>query len=382
MGLMSWLSGGRATGDASSPAVVDAPRPMGRDRVDVSRLAPVQRSVTAQDLVIDPGGFQAALTTRRETALGTPLGHLVSPDAPAGLVRGVALAAPGSPAPAVQRAAEMPLRMPGRPAPVPVQRHYGEDAPSLTSAGVPRPWPVFPYGNWSASSRSYSRWNASSTRRWARNREGRLCPVRLRCSAPSAPRRCGRLGVRRGSGRRCPVCRRPRSAGPIVRLPRNYPRSGSRWFNGTRPRTRRWTIRPFRRTAGHLPLRRCRSRPSRPSRPSLSPRCSVMPPRSVWCPAEIRAGRAWWPRPPRTAPSPSSAPRRIRLPPPYLRSPPYRRPQSAPRRPFSASARCPSAPPALRTMPVHRPRRPCSARPRAVAGCSGCHQSPAARPCP
>lgn len=142
MGLMSWLRGGRATGDASSPAVVDAPRPMGRDRVDVSRLAPVQRSVTAQDLVIDPGGFQAALTTRRETALGTPLGHLVSPDAPAGLVRGVALAAPGvalaapgSPAPAVQRAVEMPLRMPGRSAPVAVQRHYGEDAPSLTSAG-------------------------------------------------------------------------------------------------------------------------------------------------------------------------------------------------------------------------------------------------------
>lgn len=135
MGLMSWLRGGRSTDAASHAAAADAPRPERRDRVDVSRLEPVQRSVTGQDLVIDPGGFQAALTTRQETALGTPLGHLVSPDAPAGLVHGVALAAPGSPAPAVQRAVEMPLRPRSGLAPVAVQRAYGDDAPALTSAG-------------------------------------------------------------------------------------------------------------------------------------------------------------------------------------------------------------------------------------------------------
>ncbi|MFJ2092636.1 hypothetical protein ACIOEW_25680 [Streptomyces sp. NPDC087901] len=134
MGLMSWLRGGRSTDGDPAPVAAHASRPDREGRVDVSRLTPVQRSVTGQDLVIDPGGFQAALTTRQETALGTPLGHLVSPDAPAGLVHGVALAAPGSPAPAAQRAVEMPLRLRGEPTPVAVQRAYGERAPALTSA--------------------------------------------------------------------------------------------------------------------------------------------------------------------------------------------------------------------------------------------------------
>ncbi|WP_327173344.1 hypothetical protein OG471_39340 [Streptomyces sp. NBC_01336] len=134
MGLMSWLRGGRSTGGDPSPGDAHASRPDRVERVDVSRLAPVQRSVTGQDLVIDPGGFQAALTTRQDTALGTPLGHLVSPDAPAGLVHGVALAAPGSPAPALQRTVGMPLRPRTKPAPVAVQRAYGESAPALTTA--------------------------------------------------------------------------------------------------------------------------------------------------------------------------------------------------------------------------------------------------------
>ncbi|MGW6204554.1 hypothetical protein ACWF9B_13035 [Streptomyces sp. NPDC055089] len=134
MGLMSWLRGGRSTGGDPAQGGAHASRPDRVDRVDVSRLAPVQRSVTGQDLVIDPGGFQAALTTRQDTALGTPLGHLVSPDAPAGLVHGVALAAPGSPAPAVQRTVDMPLRLRTKPAPAAVQRAYGESAPALTTA--------------------------------------------------------------------------------------------------------------------------------------------------------------------------------------------------------------------------------------------------------
>lgn len=134
MGLMSWLRGSRSTGAAPHPAAADAPRSEARrDRVDVSRLEPLQRSVTGQDLVIDPRGFQASLTTRQETALGTPLGHLVSPDAPAGLVHGVALAAPGAPAPAVRTAVDMPPRP--RSTPAAVQRAYGGGAPALTSAG-------------------------------------------------------------------------------------------------------------------------------------------------------------------------------------------------------------------------------------------------------
>ncbi|MFJ6436211.1 hypothetical protein [Streptomyces sp. NPDC091416] len=134
MGLMSWLRGGRSSGGDPSPRGAHASRQDRVDRVDVSRLAPVQRSVTGQDLVIDPGGFQAALTTRQDTALGTPLGHLVSPDAPAGLVHGVAFVAPGGPAPAVQRTVDMPLRPGTKPAPVAVQRAYGESVPALTTA--------------------------------------------------------------------------------------------------------------------------------------------------------------------------------------------------------------------------------------------------------
>ncbi|TXS00611.1 hypothetical protein EAO73_26470 [Streptomyces sp. col6] len=127
MGLMSWLRGGRATDAPSAPA------PDRGDRVDVSRLAPVQRSVTGQDLLINPRGFEAGLTTRQDASMGTPLGHLVSPEAPAGLVRGVVDAAPGSPPPPLQRAVEMPVRHGTRT--VAVQRAYGDGLPSLTSAG-------------------------------------------------------------------------------------------------------------------------------------------------------------------------------------------------------------------------------------------------------
>ncbi|MEW1892791.1 hypothetical protein [Streptomyces sp. NPDC085659] len=130
MGLMSWLRGGRSA-DALPVPGSGSER---EDRVDVSRLAPVQRSVTGQDLVINPAGFEAELTTRQNTALGTPLGHLVSPEAPAGLVRGVVDAAPGSPPPPVQRAVEMPMPARRGAWTVAVQRAYGDSLPSLTSA--------------------------------------------------------------------------------------------------------------------------------------------------------------------------------------------------------------------------------------------------------
>ncbi|SEB76580.1 hypothetical protein SAMN05216483_0377 [Streptomyces sp. 2131.1] len=134
MGLMSWLRGGRSadTPPAQEPG---GARPDRGDRVDVSRLEPVQRSVTGQDLLINPRGFEAGLTTRQNGSLGVPLGHFVSPEAPAGLVRGVVDAAPGSPPPPLQRSVGMP--MPARRAtqPVAAQRAYGDELPSLTSAG-------------------------------------------------------------------------------------------------------------------------------------------------------------------------------------------------------------------------------------------------------
>ncbi|NEC66608.1 hypothetical protein G3I41_18465, partial [Streptomyces sp. SID9727] len=134
MGLMSWLRGGRST-DTPPPQLPGLSGPDRADRVDVNRLEPVQRSVTGQDLLINPPGFEAGLATRRSTALGTPLGHLVSPEAPAGLVRGVVDAVPGAPPPPVQRAVEMPMPARRGTWTVAVQRAYGDSPPSLTSAG-------------------------------------------------------------------------------------------------------------------------------------------------------------------------------------------------------------------------------------------------------
>lgn len=152
MGLMSWLRGGRS-GDA--PAAAPMPAADRGDRVDVNRLEPIQRVVSGQQLTVGPTEFEASLTTRQDTALGTPLGHLVSPDAPAGLVRGVG-AAESAPSPspvAAQRSVDMPVRgsvtrfgwaggpeaVPGTvsapaPALVPVQRLYGGETSAMTSS--------------------------------------------------------------------------------------------------------------------------------------------------------------------------------------------------------------------------------------------------------
>lgn len=115
MGLMSWLRGGgrTETGTAAGAGGAGvAPAPPPRERVDPSELPPIQRTLGAQDLVIDPAGFQGSLSTRQDASLGTPLGHLVSPDAPTGLVHGItAPAGPDGPAAvdrpsAVQRSVE------------------------------------------------------------------------------------------------------------------------------------------------------------------------------------------------------------------------------------------------------------------------------------
>ncbi|MFE6490444.1 hypothetical protein [Streptomyces sp. NPDC057748] len=155
MGLMSWLRGGgrtetgAGTGAGSATGSAGAgPVAAPRERVDPAELPPIQRTLGAQDLVIDPSGFQGSLSTRQDTSLGTPLGHLVSPDAPTGLVHGItAPAAPVTserPSP-VQRSVERPGEPPVRtgfvplsasmPVPMAVQRAVAGGAPAMTSAG-------------------------------------------------------------------------------------------------------------------------------------------------------------------------------------------------------------------------------------------------------
>ncbi|MEU0625979.1 hypothetical protein [Streptomyces sp. NPDC005989] len=153
MGLMSWLRGGGRTGtgeDAGAGGSGAGPVAAPRERVDPAELPPIQRTLGAQDLVIDPAGFQGALSTRQDTSLGTPLGHLVSPDAPTGLVHGIT--APAAPVAAerpspVQRSVERPGEPPVRtgfvplsvsmPVPMAVQRAVAGGAPAMTSAGEP-----------------------------------------------------------------------------------------------------------------------------------------------------------------------------------------------------------------------------------------------------
>ncbi|MFF3783298.1 hypothetical protein [Streptomyces sp. NPDC001933] len=155
MGLMSWLRGGgrtetgagAGTGSATGSAGA-GPVAAPRERVDPAELPPIQRTLGAQDLVIDPAGFQGSLSTRQDTSLGTPLGHLVSPDAPTGLVHGIT--APAAPVTAerpspVQRSVERPGEPPVRtgfvplsvsvPVPMAVQRAVAGGAPAMTSAG-------------------------------------------------------------------------------------------------------------------------------------------------------------------------------------------------------------------------------------------------------
>lgn len=90
MGLLSWLRGDRADGSSSSA-------PDGSSTASASsgaaagwrELPPVQRTLTAPGLVTDPDGFRGSLGTWQDATLSTPLGHLVSPQAPSGLVHGL-----------------------------------------------------------------------------------------------------------------------------------------------------------------------------------------------------------------------------------------------------------------------------------------------------
>ncbi|WP_329590699.1 hypothetical protein OG195_21010 [Streptomyces sp. NBC_01362] len=146
MGLMSWLRGGGRTEasagtGAGTGSAGAAPAAAPRERVDLAELPPIQRMLGGQDLVIDPSGFQGALATRQDTSLGTPLGHLVSPDAPTGLVHGITAPAPAEHPSPVQRSVERPGEPPVRTGYVPlsvpmsVQRAAASGAPAMTSAG-------------------------------------------------------------------------------------------------------------------------------------------------------------------------------------------------------------------------------------------------------
>ncbi|MFD5765857.1 hypothetical protein ACFWIN_08555 [Streptomyces sp. NPDC127049] len=91
MGLLSWLRGGRGADRPTyppAPASTPAP-PAGADRFDVVELPPIQRTLTAPALLTDPSAFERGLPTRQPTALSSPLGHLVSAEAPSGVVDGV-----------------------------------------------------------------------------------------------------------------------------------------------------------------------------------------------------------------------------------------------------------------------------------------------------
>lgn len=97
MGLLSWWRGrGDATASpgtprtdttAAAPAPIEAPV---REAPAWPHMPPVQRTLSEPGLTIDPNGFQGALTTRQDTVLSTPLGHVVDPEAPSGLGHGLA----------------------------------------------------------------------------------------------------------------------------------------------------------------------------------------------------------------------------------------------------------------------------------------------------
>ena len=127
------------------PAPVAAPTAA---RHDWAYLPPVQRSLDDHGpSVAPPDAFRAGLTTHRNPSLLAPLGHLVDPDGPSGVVGGLADAAPGEP---LSYSGGVELRVPelagqhvDRPS---VQRRVESTAaappitdPPLTDLSVPAP---------------------------------------------------------------------------------------------------------------------------------------------------------------------------------------------------------------------------------------------------
>ncbi len=110
-----------AAGDAGSPAPGSADPPSAEAFQSApaatpaawSRLPPLQRSVADSTAIAPPAAFRSSLTTHQNPSFLAPLGHLVDPDGPAGVVGGLASSV-GGPIP-YEGVDE--LRVPERPAP-------------------------------------------------------------------------------------------------------------------------------------------------------------------------------------------------------------------------------------------------------------------------
>src|SRR5262245_39614728 len=85
----------------------------GRPSGEWRGLAPLQRALETAPVVNPPDAFAASLTSWRNPAFLAPLGHLVSEDAPAGVISG--LATPVRPR-TVDTGPDMPLATPPKPA--------------------------------------------------------------------------------------------------------------------------------------------------------------------------------------------------------------------------------------------------------------------------
>ncbi|MBM9506698.1 hypothetical protein ITX44_19475 [Streptomyces sp. KK5PA1] len=94
---MSWLSGDRRRTGGSGPATDDAAASgphSGRGSAATGawrELPPLQRTTGDAGLLADPAGFRSGLDTWQDVSLTGRLGHLVGPDAPAGVLYGVAV---------------------------------------------------------------------------------------------------------------------------------------------------------------------------------------------------------------------------------------------------------------------------------------------------
>ncbi|EST36998.1 hypothetical protein N566_15415, partial [Streptomycetaceae bacterium MP113-05] len=160
MGLLSWLRGGdgrhRSAGVSSQEASAPAPEAPGRHRHAAGTggawrdLPPVQRTLGDTGLMTGPDAFRGSLSTWQDVSFGTPLGHLVSPEAPSGLVHALARNTAG---PVAAREAEGDLPVSGRrtvfgptrteATAVPLQRETDAE-PSLVSAAAPPEAPIRP----------------------------------------------------------------------------------------------------------------------------------------------------------------------------------------------------------------------------------------------
>ncbi|AJE43814.1 hypothetical protein [Streptomyces nodosus] len=105
MGWLSWLTGGRRDDDGTrSPAgIAPVTRGPSVGLPGWREVPPLQRTVRAPALVTDPAVFRGSLGTWQDASLFTPLGHLVSPEAPSGLVHGVVAPSGSGGVPTVSR---------------------------------------------------------------------------------------------------------------------------------------------------------------------------------------------------------------------------------------------------------------------------------------